>query len=96
MEKKYYIIYASVLFIILAVQLDWDLFLFDRTAYLEQQLGNKCADADITKGNYRSCKTQGYKDERCEYFQASYIKKEGECYAAESALEAYLYKQKIK
>ena len=79
---------ALIAFIVLALALDWNLYLFDRLQYLNRRAVEICTAAKMTTADYHECKTVGYRDKRCELLKALFVEQTGECLAAEAAIDA--------
>ena len=68
----------------------------DQASRLINKAAKKCAAAELEWDVYRSCRTSGYKDHRCESFRATAVKKDGECEAARAAVDAEALRQRAK
>lgn len=74
--------------IVIAIMFDVHLYLFDREKYLHNKAVQLCTRAEMAKFDYHECKTEGYRDERCDGWLATAIEASAQCKAADSAVNA--------
>lgn len=87
------VILASAAIVVVALALEWHLYLFDRVEYLIRRHVEKCVAATMADSDFNDCRTSGFRDERCLKFRALYVEKAGECEAARIILDAEIERQ---
>lgn len=81
---------------LIAIFFDLHRYLFDRGKYLRNKAVYSCTQAELARNEYRECKTEGYKDERCGYLLATSIEGSAQCKTADAAIDAEYYRNRAR
>jgi len=76
---------------LLALSLDWHLYIFNRKAFLINKMATVCAKAEMARSDYQECKAGG-NGGFCYWALSDSVRLEGECNAANAAINAEHYR----
>jgi hypothetical protein len=96
MEIKNRFILGAMIVGIISVYFDFYFYLFNKPEYLINKAASKEVEAKFAYKDYKECKTIGYRDHRCNSFEAIYIEKLGESDEANARLEAEAIRRRHK